>query len=241
LLAGEPVDVQAMSSRLRYDLERDHLAFVVWHGGPENTGDEALATLERAALELAAAVADASSLIVPRARLVIAAWVGSPTHAAVRDLARLRLDVREFPSVLAAFGSGGQGVSGFRRSHNEAMHARRIARLTGRRPGFVTAWDDVALAAVASVDLELAQQFVASELGALADNDDQTSRLATTLRVYLDEGMSPRRAAQRLGVHENTIGNRIRVAQERLPRPIEERACELQVALRLVALARDGN
>jgi hypothetical protein len=241
LLAAEPVDAQAMSSRLRYDLERDHLAFVVWHGGPEDPGDEALATLERAALELATAVADGTPLVVPRARLVIAAWVGSPTRAAGRDLARLRLDIREFPSVLAAFGSGGHGVDGFRRSHHEAMHARRIARLTRRRPGFVTRWDDVALAALASVDLELAHQFVARELGPLAGDDDQTARLAATLRVYLDEGMSPRRAAQRLGVHENTIGNRIRAAQERLPRPIGERSCELQVALRLVGLARDGN
>jgi hypothetical protein len=135
LLAGEPVDVPAVSSRLGYDLERDHLAFVVWHGGPEDTGDEALATLERAALELAGAVADGKPLIVPRARLVIAAWVGSPTRAAGRDLARLRLDTREFPSVLASFGGGGHGVRGFRRSHHEAMHARRIARLTRRRPG----------------------------------------------------------------------------------------------------------
>jgi DNA-binding PucR family transcriptional regulator len=119
------------------------------------------------------------------------------------------------------------------------MHARRIAQLTRRRPGSVTRWTDVALAAVASADLELAQQFVASELGPLVRDDDQTARLAATLRVYLEEQMSPRRAAQRLGVHENTIANRIRAVREQLGHPIEDRACELQVALRLVALARE--
>src|SRR4051794_11591071 len=240
LLAGEPVDAQAVSSRLRYPLERDHLAFVVWHDAPAETGDEALATLERAALELAAALAGTRPLIVPRERLVIAAWVAMPKAAPGPGRTRLRLDPREFPSVLAAFGSAGTGVAGFRRSHGEAMHARRIARLTRRRPGFVTWWEDVALAAVASVDLELARQFVASELGPLAAEDDQTARLAATLRVYLEEQMSPRRAAQRLGVHENTVTNRVRAAQDQLEWPIGERACELQVALRLVALARDG-
>src|SRR3954466_15693200 len=109
LLAGEPVDLQAMSSRLRYELERDHLAFVVWHGAPEETGDESLATLERAAVELAAAGAGGRPLMAPRARLVIAAWVAAPDRASPPEPARLRLDAREFPSVLAAFGSAGRG------------------------------------------------------------------------------------------------------------------------------------
>jgi DNA-binding PucR family transcriptional regulator len=62
-------------------------------------------------------------------------------------------------------------------------------------------------------------------------------QLSATLRVYLEENMSPSRAARRLGVHEHTITNRIRAAQELLPRPIERRVCELQVALRLIRLA----
>jgi DNA-binding PucR family transcriptional regulator len=148
------------------------------------------------------------------------------------------LDTREFPGVLAASGSPGTGLTGFRRSHQEALHARRIAALTRRRPGFVTRYDEVAVAALASADLEQAKAFVASELGPLAADDDRTSRLAATLRVYLDENLSPRRTAQRLGVHENTITNRIRSAQEQLPHPIEHRTCELQVALRLVRLAQ---
>jgi hypothetical protein len=52
--------------------------------------------------------------------------------------------------------------------------------------------------------------------------------------------MSPLRASQRLGVHENKVTNRIRAAQEPLPHPIEHRSCELQVELRLIRLAHDG-
>jgi hypothetical protein len=238
VLNEEITDVQAVSARLGYDLERDHMAFVVWHDGAEEYGNETIATLERAGLELAAAISNLRPLLVPRARFLIAGWVG-PSEKGDRDRpARLMLDTREFPGVLAASGSPGTGLTGFRRSHQEALHARRIAALTRRRPGFVTRYDEVAVAALASADLEQAKAFVASELGPLAADDDRTSRLAATLRVYLDENLSPRRTAQRLGVHENTITNRIRSAQEQLPHPIEQRTCELQVALRLVRLAQ---
>ena len=52
--------------------------------------------------------------------------------------------------------------------------------------------------------------------------------------------MSPLRAAHRLGVHENTITNRIRAAQELIAHPIEHRSPELQVALRLLTLAQEA-
>jgi DNA-binding PucR family transcriptional regulator len=105
-----------------------------------------------------------------------------------------------------------------------------------RRPGSVTQYDEVALDALASVGVEHAREFVQSELGQLAASDDHSRRLSATLRVYLEENMSPLRASQRLGVHENTITNRIRAAQELLPRPIERRSCELLVALRLMLM-----
>jgi PucR-like helix-turn-helix protein len=59
-------------------------------------------------------------------------------------------------------------------------------------------------------------------------------------RVYLEENMSPLRPSQRLGVHENTITNRVRAAQELLPHPIEQRSAELLVALRLIRLTHDA-
>jgi hypothetical protein len=239
VLSNGITDVQAVSARLGYDLGRDHLAFVVWGDGAEEYGNEMLATLERAGLELAAALSPARPLLVPRARLLIAGWVASSDNGDRDPVARLTLDAREFPGVLAACGSPSTGLAGFRRSHQEALHARRIAALTHRRPGSVTRYDEVAVAALASADVEQAKAFVASELGPLAADHDRAARLASTLRVYLDENLSTRRTAQRLGVHENTITNRIRSAQEQLPHPIEHRACELQVALRLVRLAQD--
>jgi len=238
ILRDELADLQTASARLRYDLDRTHLAFVVWHDRPDETGSEALATLERAGQEVAAALSDTRPLLVPRARLLIAGWAAWPDGGARDALTKLHLDAHGFPGVLAACGSPVSGVEGFRRSHDEALDARRVAILTRRRQGTMTLYEDVALAALASTDAVRAREFVRSELGALAGDDDRTARLAATLQVYLEENLSPRRTAQRLGVHENTISNRINAAQEELPHPIERRACELQVALRIVRLAQ---
>jgi DNA-binding PucR family transcriptional regulator len=238
VLANEPIDPERASRRLGYELDRNHRAFAIWSDGPHDRGDVALAMLERAALELVASLGMPAPLLVPRARLCLAGWIGSRNNDQVVGLGDARIDVQSFPTVLAAFGSPGAGVAGFARSNREAFHARRIAQLTQQRDGTVTRYETVALAALASADVGQAQAFVRAELGQLLGDDDQSARLSATLRVYLEENMSPSRASRRLGVHEHTITNRIRAAQKRLPHPIEQRACELQVALRLIRLAQ---
>jgi DNA-binding PucR family transcriptional regulator len=240
VLAGEPTDPERASRRLGYELGRDHLAFAIWSDAPHDRGDIALAMIERAALQLVSLLGMAAPLLVPRGRLCLAGWIGSRGDDQIVGLEHAQMDVQSFPTVLAAFGSPGVGVAGFARSHRQAFHARRIAQLTRRRAGTVTRYDTVALAALASTDVQEAREFVAAELGQLVGDDDQSVRLSATLRVYLEENMSPSRASRRLGVHEHTITNRIRAAQELLPHPIEQRACELQVALRLIRLAQSG-
>jgi DNA-binding PucR family transcriptional regulator len=238
LLAGEPVDVEASSRRLGYELDRNHQAFAVWTDAWAEGGEQAFAMLEQASLEMVAALGATPPLLVPRARLCLAGWVGWRGDRSFQA-EPLRLDGQAFPEALAAFGSPARGLLGFTRSHREALYARKVAQLTGRRAGSVTRYDDVALAALASADVEQARGFVAAELGQLAAGDDNARRLSATLRIYLEENMSPLRASQRLGVHENTITNRVRAAQELLPHPIEHRWPELLVALRLIKLTHD--
>jgi DNA-binding PucR family transcriptional regulator len=237
LLAGEPVDVEASSRRLGYELDRNHQALAVWIDEWIEGSEHALAMLERAALAIVASLEAASPLLAPRGRLCVVGWIGWRGKRPF-EVEPIQLDVREFPGVLAAFGQPGKGVSGFSRSNRDALYARRVAQLTHRRAGSVTRYDDVALAALASADVEHAREFVTSELGRLAASDDQSRRLAATLRVYLEENLSPLRASQRLGVHENTITNRVRAAQELVPHPIEQRVAELLVALRLLRLSQ---
>jgi DNA-binding PucR family transcriptional regulator len=134
--------------------------------------------------------------------------------------------------VSVAIGSCGADVAGFRRSHEEALRAREIAILAGRT-GTIQ-YRDVALVAVATSDLGRAREFVEAELGPLAGADEATRRLAVTLRVYLEELGSPRRAGHVLGIHENTVANRVRAAEELLGAPADRRVPQLLLALELL-------
>ena len=217
VLDGDTIDLEQASRRLGYELRQpSRVAF--WSDDGRERLDTALATLERAASQFLGLAGRRPPLLVPRARLCLAGWIGWRGEGETMDLASAHLDVQAFPTVLAAFGSAASGVAGFARSHREAVYARRIAQLTEQRPGSVTSYENVALAALASTDVDQAREFVAAELGPLIIDDDHSRRLCATLRIYLEENLSPSRAARRLGVHEHTITNRIRAAQELLPR-----------------------
>jgi DNA-binding PucR family transcriptional regulator len=142
------------------------------------------------------------------------------------------------PGVRVAVGEPRHGLPGFRASHDQAAHARRVATLAGRGSGSITRFARVALLAMATVNEGLAEAFVHDQLGQLAVDDDTALRLAATLRVYLDEHASRSRAAKRLGVHENTISYRIRQTEEILGRGVETDTLDLRVALALLPALR---
>ena len=228
LLAGEDIELASASRRLRYELEREHLAFVFWADEADHDSG-AIGALERQASELASSLGASRPLLVPLGGQLIGGWIGTPDAALVPPAG---VD----PPALAAFGEAGSGVDGFCRSHRQAMSARRVARLACARPGTVTRFAEVAITALASVDEQAAREFVAAELGILAGHDDDTVRLAATLRAYLEEHASPRRTARRLGVHENTIKNRVRTIEELRGRPAGQRVAETLLALRLAGV-----
>ena len=60
--------------------------------------------------------------------------------------------------------------------------------------------------------------------------------MSETLRAYLDAGGSHGRAAQKLGIHENTVRYRVRQAEEILARPVGPQDLDLRVALSLADL-----
>jgi DNA-binding PucR family transcriptional regulator len=230
LLAGEGPSADVAGRRLGYALERPLLAFVVWVGEEEAPSEELLVELEVAAEEVAAALGSGRPLIVPLGGRTVAAWVAP-------GAARSPVDPRGPRSAIrVAVGGRGSGLDGFRVGHAEAMEARRVAELSRSPGGSVTFYRDIAMVALASVDEHQARDFVAEELGPLLGDDEASAVLARTLLAFLEEGMSARRAARRLEVHENTVANRIRAAEELLGRPVGERAAELDLALRLAPI-----
>lgn len=233
LLAGTgPVDVAAASLRLGYELDRCHVGFIVWSEEEgERPGDAgALFTrMERAATAVARSLGAGTPLTIAEGRH-LACWAGRRSEP---DLSRLRLPRTGSRGLSVAAGTPAPGVEGFVLSHQEALSARRAARLRCDTDGVVATYPDLALETLLTEDREAARRFTARELGALAAADDATVRLASTLTIFLEEGSSFVGAGRRLGIHPNTVAYRVHRAESLLGHPLTERQLELRVALRL--------
>ncbi|ETW24741.1 PucR family transcriptional regulator [Mycobacterium gastri] len=235
IVAERERDPQRASKRLRYDVNRHHVAVVAWVDTVP-TDSDAQRLLAEAVADAARTMTAETTLIHPLGSLVIAGWLSRreafPATAVDSDTpvfsAALPAGVR------IAVGQPGQGLQGFRRSHIEASHARRVASLAGPRLGSLTRYRDVAVAALASADPEHAASFVGRVLGRLADDDEATYRVAMTLSVYLQENRSRARSAKRLTVHPNTVSYRVDQAESILGRSIDTDTLDLVVALALL-------
>jgi hypothetical protein len=225
LVAGEEPD-EAAEARLGYTLGGHHIGFVVWTAGGDATDVEASAS------NLAVQLGEGRPLLHGLPGGALAGWV----HA--RRVMDLSNSTALAPGVAAAVGTRRPGPAGFAETHREALAARRVAELRGPSGGTVTAYEDVALESITIGDPDRARAFVAGQLGPLASNDDGWARLALTLRCYLEHNARLRPTALALGVHENTVKNRIQAASELLGAPVEPRVAEVLVALRLLPLVR---
>ncbi len=202
-------------------------------------GQDTFAAIEAAIAQLRDRLGATRALVHPLGFLSIAAWIAARGGVSPRELDDLRFDTQASPGVRIAIGEPGHGIAAFRQSHNEAVEARRVAELAARPSGTVTRYASVALAAIATADLDQARAFVQRELRGLAGEDDLTARLTATLRTYLDEHASRSRTAKRLGIHENTVSYRIKQAEEILGRSVDQGTLELRVALALAHVVRD--
>src|SRR5207253_1414515 len=125
------------------------------------------------------------------------------------------------------------GRAGFRTSHESA---RRTAMLRGslHAPDSCLSAHELRLETLLLECPAAARRFVADELGGLATDTERAQRTRDTLLAWLSSG-SQAQAAVELGVHENTVRQRIRYATEELAASPSERRTELLVALRLCA------
>jgi DNA-binding PucR family transcriptional regulator len=190
---------------------------------------------------VARSLAAESSITQPTGSLVVAAWFSSHRAFPTDGMAIFEngSPPNRLPNGLSiAVGEPGHGLAGFRRTHIQAGHARRVASLVAPHGGPITRYHDVAVTALCTADGNHAAAFVSSVLGPLAADDGVTSRLAITLATYLRENRSRTQAAARLGVHPNTVSYRVRQAEELLGRDLSGDLLDLQVALELLPAMR---
>ena len=222
LLDGADLDIDAVTTAIRYPLRRTHLAVVAWRD--EDDGGDDLASMERFVDQLAeSAGARESSLFISVDRLTGWAWIPLVAEAAPSAVARIRAfaEARTDAPRIAA-GNPLPGVEGFRRSHQQAQEAHAVAIASGSNAHRVTAASDPGLSAAALMgsNLGAARVWVAEVLGPLASCTENDERLRETLGVFLRAGGSFKAAAEELHLHSNSVKYRVQRAIERRGRPI---------------------
>lgn len=212
ILAGDDPD-----EVFGYSLNAHHLASVAW-------GSRAIESLRVLGWELSTDL-----LAVEVDAKTTWGWVAFSGRGSLADVRR---GLRTYTPLAGAVAIGSlvAGPEGFRESHRQALAAARVARISGAA---ITFYDDVALEALAVNDIAAARGFVRHELGPLDGAGVPARELRDTLRAYFAAGQHATSAAAMLGVHERTVGNRLRTVEERLGRPPRGVAAELELALRL--------
>ncbi|UDY25182.1 PucR family transcriptional regulator [Nocardioides sp. Kera G14] len=213
LLDDHAERAQLAARELGHRLDQDHVGLVLWGG------DRPHPTLTRRP----------GALVVPVDSTTVWAWLpgddvrlqelGSPDGA---------------PEGWVAVGDVAAGPDGFVESHRQARRLQglvaamrpetrpRVARAGAARLPLLLARDPAAAA-----------QWVHQTLGALALDDVTHARFRDTLRAFLEAGGSYATAADRLGVHRNTVLYRVRRAEEILGRSLREDRLEVETALRV--------
>ena len=208
-----------LDADLGVELEQYHLGFVVWGEDGEAAARRLAATLERPILIVA---------------VLNQSWWGWLSGAHQLGAAGER-ELKGFdagPGTGIALGLEAYGEAGFCSTHRQALRARWVARKTERPVVF---YADVAVEALASDNQADARAFVAHELAGIDDESATSQQIRETLSAYFAAQHNAASAASALGVHQQTVANRLRRAEERLGHPVGARRVELEVALRLRA------
>jgi hypothetical protein len=213
LLDGHHAD----ASTLGYPLDAWHIAAI---GTGRDTED---------ALQQLAGTLKAQLLIVAADAFTWWAWLDvTQTH---RPRTHRQLPSLTLPSgSTLALGEPGEGRDGFRQSHQEAQYAALIG---ARRCESVTRYGDVALESLGLANPERARAFVTRELGPLSNDDRRSRILRETLIAYFATAQRGSSAALVLGVHERTVGNRLRAIDQMIGHSVVSRRAEIETALRI--------
>jgi PucR C-terminal helix-turn-helix domain/GGDEF-like domain len=213
LLAGESVG----TTLLDYDLELNHLGLVA-------LSPDAKPHIRRLAKQIGG-----HTLSVAISNEEIWAWIGTVGSVDPLEVSDWAKD--QWPaSVPLGIGEPAEAPSGWRRSHTQAKAASGIA---ARSSAGATLYRDVVLLASASSDPLLLAAMRDLYLRPLGPADQQGVTLRKTLRVYFDADRNSSSAAAALGVSRQTVTNRLRNAEERLHKPVNECGDLLQAAIHL--------
>lgn len=214
LLDGDP----HAASLLDFDLDRHHLGLIAW-------GEDAAATTRQLAEAL-----ERPLLSVGPLERTQSCWAWISGARPLNSAEERSLKGFEPATGRVALGLEAFGEAGFRATHRQALRARRFAVESSSS---LLRYEDVAVEALACENEDDARAFVAHELRGIDDDSAVSHRIRETLGVYFAVEHNAASAAATLGIHQQTVANRIRTAEERLGHSIGARRVELELALRL--------
>jgi len=231
VLSATDIDVDTAQSRLgAYRLYQHHLAAEIWASNPEPDVDPTPLLRRLADAFATAAQCKAVPLFVPFDKSSACIWLPLGEHRTV-DRAALRAALDAVPGTFAAVGDVASGLTGFRRTHQQALSAEAVARANTPPLERLTSYAEVSPIASMSCDLDTARSWIAETLGSLAIDDARHASFRETARVFLESGGSYVATAERLSLHRNTIQYRVRTAEEMRGRPFASGRLDVELAL----------
>ncbi|MFE3229218.1 PucR family transcriptional regulator [Nocardia sp. NPDC059228] len=185
--------------------------------------------LRAVAFELAKFAGVRNPLIVNPGGRDLWVWLSTVKEPSLAQLvtAKPELTAR---GIRVAVGAPGEGVEGFRQSHSEAQHAKKIAAVAKKDLANPLYFPDVETLAMLWQSSEQAVRFVQRTLGDLYKDNEAMDRLRQTARVTLRVG-SVEKAAAVLIVHKNTVRYRLSQIEKILGRDLNEAPIALALAL----------
>lgn len=220
-------DEHAAGDLLGYALDTTHVGMIIW--SPTSTVTRQMLVSISATLRAQASVNDL--LVVPLDLGTVMVWI-SVEGIWTPAISRLARDTNAIGDhVRIACGEVGEGLAGFRQTHQQALAARRVAELPGSRRQRITRYRDVAATSLLAMHPEEAAPWVSDLLGDLAEPGAEVGRLRETLRVYLETGENASNTALRMHLHRNTVKYRVARAMELLPVQFEQNRLSIALAL----------
>jgi PucR C-terminal helix-turn-helix domain len=215
LLAGE----RAAAPELKYGFDGWHVGFVCAAPEPSAIARELVSEVDRALL------------VVSPAPEVCWAWMGGRRDFADAELgALLATACATKDATYVAFGEPAKGTAGWRLTHRQAASALPLARRSPRR---VSRYSEVSLITSAIKDELLARSLRQLFLEPLEEDRDRGRIAKQTLRAYFETSRNVSSTAAALGVSRRTVAKRLAAIEQRIGRPLDKFAAEIQTAIRL--------
>ncbi len=163
------------------------------------------------------------------------AWIGGRRSTALADIKAVCNDVEL--DVCVAVGEPVRGLEGWLLTHHQAHAALEVALRRSAR--FASYADDRLLAAVLQNET-LARSLEQRYLMVFGGQRDGGDKLCRTLRAYIEAECNATSAAQALRVNRRAVNRRVRTVEGLIGRPLRSCLAEIDVALRLHDLRRNG-